>query len=103
MSAKFLNVARAPELCPRSSRMWRGDQGYVPEVLQFGAGRQSYVRGVLECGEGRQSYVREVLECGEGARVMSVKFPVIAELATVMAPSATVKKIFFPYLTRSLS
>jgi len=48
------------------------------------------------------SYVREVLDCGKRSRVMSAEFPVIAEFATVMAPSATVKKIFFPYLTRSL-
>ena len=50
-----------------------------------------------------QSYVREVHNSGERSRVMSAEFLVIAELATLMAPSATVKKIFVSYLTRSLS
>jgi len=42
------------------------------------------------------SYVREVYNSGERSRVMSAEFLVIAELATVIAPSATVKKYSSP-------
>ena len=42
------------------------------------------------------SYVREVLNSGERSKVMSAEFLVIAELATVIAPSATVKKYSSP-------